>query len=69
MRDDTTSTFVNRAQFDNSAQARSGSGSAPRPSARANIPLASDMAASPRSAAWSRRCAGQEFTDERDRDA
>ncbi|MEU0213178.1 DUF6192 family protein [Streptomyces canus] len=41
MRDDTTPTFVNRAQFDNSAQARSGSGSAPRPSARASTPVGS----------------------------
>ncbi|MFF0087953.1 hypothetical protein ACFYR1_51415 [Streptomyces canus] len=41
MRDDTTPTFVNGAQFDNSAPARSGSGSAPRPSARANTPVGS----------------------------
>ncbi|WP_404828168.1 hypothetical protein [Streptomyces canus] len=41
MRDDTFTTFVNRARFDNSAQARSGSGSAPRTSARASTPVGS----------------------------
>ncbi|WP_433917595.1 DUF6192 family protein [Streptomyces canus] len=36
-----------------------------RPRERAHR-LGPDMASSPRSAAWSRRCAGQEFTDERE---